>query len=48
MSISVIGIGWGLGTWWLGGPVTGRLIMLDHVQPLASKCRVEPTGLFRG
>jgi hypothetical protein len=22
---------------------TGGLIMLDHVQPLASKCRVEPT-----
>jgi len=39
---SMIGIGW---VWFerLGGPVTGRLIRLACGQPLASKCRVEPT-----
>ena len=28
--------------------VTGRSTWLVHVQPLASKCRVEPTGICRG
>ena len=28
--------------------VTGRLIRLVCSQPQAAKCRVEPTGLYRG
>ena len=38
----------GRGSLRLGGPATGGMIMLDHVQPLVTKCRVEPTRLFRG
>jgi len=49
MGPSVIGIG---GVWfieaWLGGIATGDLFRPVGVQPLATKCRVEPTGGWRG
>jgi hypothetical protein len=32
----------------LGGPATGGLIRPVHVHPLATKCRVEPTGFCWG
>ena len=49
MGPSVIGIG---GVWfieaWLGGIETSDLFRPVGVQPLASKCRVEPTGFVGG
>ena len=49
MGPSVIGIG---GVWfieaWLGGIATGDLFRPVGVQPLATKCRVEPTGFCWG
>ena len=43
MGISVIGIDSVLGNGWVECLGTGGSIRLVHVQPLATKCRVEPT-----
>ena len=44
----MIGIDGGVGNSAVERPATGGLIRPACGQPLASKCRVEPTGLFRG
>ena len=44
----MIGIGWVLGNWWVECLGEGGLIRPACGQPLASKCRFEPTGFCWG